>query len=118
MQARAGQDFERGGFSVGAALQANRFAFRQGDEVTLFIRPDFGVGITKDDARDIERPAAVTVGMLAPGAVAVGVQGVELEYGAQGRFDQAQAGAGIFCWRRQFGCQFGQRFSDQRGFLG
>ena len=91
LQAAAGQRFEGFGFRLRAALQADGLAFRQGDEFTLFLGADVGIPITEDDLGHVELAAAEILRIVAPGAVAVGVQGFQLQHRNERRIDQAQA---------------------------
>jgi len=103
---------------LGATFQADGFAFRQGDELALLFRPDVGIAIAENDLGNVEGAAAKILRIAAPGAVAVRVQGFQLEDRNQRRVDQTQAGAGIRAGQRQVGRQFGQRLGDQRRFVG
>ncbi|MPN45750.1 hypothetical protein SDC9_193321 [bioreactor metagenome] len=95
LQAAAGQRFQRLRFGLRAALQADRLAFRQGDELAFLFGPDVGVAIAENDLGDIELTAGEILRIAPPGAVAMRMQGFELQDGNQRRVDEAQAGAGI-----------------------
>ncbi len=97
LQAAAGQRFEGFGFRLRAALQADGLAFRQGDEFALFLGADVGIPITEDDLGHVELTAAEILRIVAPGAVAVGVQGFQLQHRNERRIDQAQAVVRLCC---------------------
>ena len=60
-------------FGFGLALQADRFAFRQSDELAALAGVNVDIGVTENDPGDIEQAARETRRVTAPGALAVGV---------------------------------------------
>ena len=117
LEAGCGQRLQGRDFRLRPPLQADRFAFRQGDEFVVFIGADVDVGVAEKRPGDIEEVAGKAAAIAAPGPVAVGREGVEHQDRLQRHVDHAQADRGVLRRLWQFGRQFGQRLGDDRRFL-
>ncbi len=118
LEASCGQRLQGLPFGFGPPLEVDRLAFRQGNELVVLAWPDIDVGIAEEWLRNIESVAGQAACIAAPGAVAVGLDGVELEDWLRRRIDDAQVDRRVLCRFRQFGGEFRQGLGDDRRFLG